>query len=47
MEGGFAQASPSMSVPVAYAALPAPRQGELALRWKVVSSEAEPQTDEM
>ena len=28
MDGGLAQASPSMSVLLAYAALPAPRQGE-------------------
>jgi hypothetical protein len=38
MEGGLAQSSPSMSVPVADPARPAPRQGELALNRLVVAS---------
>src|SRR5436190_19437627 len=38
MEGGLAQASPSISVPVAYAALPAPRHGEAALKREALAS---------
>jgi len=32
------QGSPSISTPLAYAALPAPRQGELALRCEALAS---------
>ena len=38
MDGGLAQASPSMSVPLAYLALPAPMQGDSALRCDVLAS---------
>jgi hypothetical protein len=38
MDGGLAQGSPSISTPLAYAALPALRQGELALRCEVLAS---------
>src|SRR4030095_4263001 len=38
MEGGLAQGSPSMSVPWTYAASPAPRQGELALKCETPDS---------
>ncbi len=38
MDGGLAQASPSMSVPLAYVALPAPRQGDSALRCDALAS---------
>src|ERR1041384_3244490 len=38
MEGGLAQASPSMSFPFALAALPAPRHGEAVLKCEALAS---------